>query len=140
MPFIRYETGDLAEYSEQNCSCGRGLPLVRSIQGRVTDIITSPSGKLLHGEFFSHLFYKVDEITQYRIIQKSRKSLLIQIVPAHNFQETKVFSYLREAIRQHGDPEFEIYFELHTQLSTSPSGKYRFTVSEVPVQLDVSNQ
>jgi phenylacetate-CoA ligase len=140
MPFIRYETGDLAEYSEQNCSCGRGLPLIRSIQGRVTDVITSPSGKLLHGEFFSHLFYKVDEIIQYRIIQKSRKSLLIQIVPAQNFQETKVFSVLRAAICQHGDPEFEIKFELHTHLPTSSSGKYRFTSSEVPVQLGLSKQ
>ena len=135
MPFIRYDTGDLAVSSQQNCRCGRGLPLLSSLQGRISDVISSPSGKLLHGEFFSHLFYKVDGISQFRVIQKSRRDLLIQIVPAQNFQEAKVFSYLRETISQHGDPEFEIHFELQSHLPPAPSGKYRFTISELPVQL-----
>ncbi len=135
MPFIRYDTGDLAVSAQQNCRCGRGLPLLSSVQGRISDVISSPSGKLLHGEFFSHLFYKVDGISQFRVIQKSRRDLLVQIVPAQNFQEAKVFSYLRQAISQHGDPEFEIHFELHSHLPPAPSGKYRFTISELPVQL-----
>jgi len=135
MPFIRYETGDLAEYSKQNCRCGRGLPLINSIQGRVSDVITSPSGKLLHGEFFSHLFYKIDGIRQFRVIQKSYKDLHVQIVPAQGFHEAQVFSYLREAISQYGDPEFQVQFELQSHLPPAPSGKYRFTISELPIQL-----
>ena len=108
---------------------------MKSIQGRMSDVITSPSGKLLHGEFFSHLFYKIDGIHQFRVVQESRKDLRIQIVPSPTFQEEKVFSFLRETISQHGDPGFTVHFELQSHLAPSPSGKYRFTISKLPVQL-----
>ena len=32
-PFIRYRTGDLGVLSDATCSCGRGLPLLQSVQG-----------------------------------------------------------------------------------------------------------
>ena len=33
-PFIRYRTGDVAVLDERRCPCGRGLPLLKDIQGR----------------------------------------------------------------------------------------------------------
>ena len=39
LPFIRYRTGDLGIMSERVCSCGRGLPLLGKVEGRVQDMI-----------------------------------------------------------------------------------------------------
>ena len=55
MPFIRYKNGDIAVQGDKPCSCGRGLPLIRDIDGRKMDEITATDGKLVSGGFFPHL-------------------------------------------------------------------------------------
>ncbi len=37
MPIIRYRLGDLGVLSDEICSCGRTLPLLRSVEGRTVD-------------------------------------------------------------------------------------------------------
>ena len=57
MPLIRYRIGDLAKsLGTKTCDCGRGLPLIGDIQGRVQSIIVGANGKYLPGTYFSHLF------------------------------------------------------------------------------------
>lgn len=43
-PFIRYRTGDVGFLTDAQCSCGRGLPLLKEIQGRTTDFIVAQDG------------------------------------------------------------------------------------------------
>ncbi|MBU0495961.1 MAG: hypothetical protein KKA73_23250 [Chloroflexi bacterium] len=132
MPLIRYETGDMAVASAQPCTCGRGLPLLESVVGRVSDLITSPSGRLLHGEFFTHLFYKTRGVRQFRVIQETRHDLLIELVPGPGFDQATTCNLVEQGIQQHGDPAFRVRFELHEHLAPSASGKYQFTISRVP--------
>lgn len=135
MPFIRYEVGDLAIAAQAPCSCGRGLPLWKQIVGRKSDVIISPCGKLLHGEFFTHLFYRLDGVRQFRVIQETRTDLRIQIVPGQGFDAQMAVDFLKNAILRHGDPAFQVYVELCEHLPPCASGKYRFTVSNVPLEL-----
>jgi phenylacetate-CoA ligase len=39
MPLIRYRIGDVGRPSEDVCNCGRGLPLMSSIEGRLSDFL-----------------------------------------------------------------------------------------------------
>jgi len=39
LPLIRYKIGDVGAISDEECSCGRGLPLLKSIEGRKNDLI-----------------------------------------------------------------------------------------------------
>ena len=135
MPLIRYEIGDMAIASDRTCSCGRGLPLLEKVVGRTTDVISSPSGKLLHGEFFTHLFYEVKDVKQFRVIQENITDIRLQIVPGDYFDASKSFAFLRERILKHGDSGFNLIFELCEHIPSTKSGKYRFTVSKVPINL-----
>ena len=56
-PFIRYDIGDIATWANEKCGCGRSFPLLERVIGRTVEIVSSPSGKLIDGEFFTHLFY-----------------------------------------------------------------------------------
>ena len=38
-PFVRYRTGDIGTLANETCACGRGLPLLKEIQGRSTDFV-----------------------------------------------------------------------------------------------------
>ena len=51
MPFIRYQTGDRAVAGFEKCACGRGLPLLKKVVGRRLDILRTPDGRLIAGEF-----------------------------------------------------------------------------------------
>lgn len=140
MPFIRYEIGDMAVPSAQACACGRGLPLLSSIVGRKADVITSPSGKLLHGEFFTHLFYKLGGVYQFRVVQETRADLRVQVVPGPGFDQQRAMPFLEDTIHRHGDPAFLVRFELCDHLPPAASGKYRFTISHVPLNLNEDAQ
>lgn len=74
MPFIRYKTGDLGIASEHNCSCGRGLPLLSKIVGRLDDIITAPGGEAILPVSFRTRFAKLEFLDQYQLIQETNNS------------------------------------------------------------------
>jgi len=71
MPFIRYQIGDLGRPQPGVCPCGRGFPLIAEIVGRSNAIVTTPNGRYIHGAFFSHLFYGLEEVRKFRVHQRS---------------------------------------------------------------------
>ncbi len=42
MPFIRYRTGDVAQFDNTSCGCGRHLSIMKKIQGRTMDFVVTP--------------------------------------------------------------------------------------------------
>ncbi|MES2352553.1 MAG: hypothetical protein V4641_33730, partial [Pseudomonadota bacterium] len=48
-PFIRYATGDVGALDTRQCPCGRGLPLLKRVEGRVTDFVVALDGTVMHG-------------------------------------------------------------------------------------------
>ena len=47
MPLLRYKMRDLGYSSSEMCSCGRSLPLLKSVEGRQIDCIVTPDGRLV---------------------------------------------------------------------------------------------
>ncbi|HKY31254.1 MAG TPA: hypothetical protein VJV23_01875 [Candidatus Polarisedimenticolia bacterium] len=130
MPLIRYRNEDMAELSGPPCPCGRGTPVVRAILGRRSDIIRSPSGRLLHGEFFTHLFYGVEGVERFQVRQTSASSLIITTVSRAAF-DAAARRRLEEMIRRHGDEAFEVTWRQADDLPSGASGKFRFTLSDL---------
>lgn len=80
MLFIRYETGDLGTLAEGACGCGRGLPRLNAIDGRVLDALRTVDGRTVPGEFFPHLLKEIPELAQYRVEQTRLDRLVISAV------------------------------------------------------------
>jgi len=126
-PFIRYLNGDVAIRRDRACSCGRGYPMVERICGRTTDMIVV-DGKYIHGEFFTHLFYKRPDIRQFQVVQEREKSLKIIVAPrdaAVNIDD--IIARIREKVGHTVD--IETLFTDH--IDATATGKYRFTISKV---------
>lgn len=135
MPLIRYVIGDMAVPLDQRCSCGRGLPLLREVTGRRADVIRTPSGRILHGEFFTHLFYKTTGVREFQVVQRTPVRLNISIVPDPTFDHTAL-TFLESVIHEYGDPAFDVQFTLTDAIPRSASGKFRFTLSDVAFELE----
>ncbi|BCO31998.1 capsular polysaccharide biosynthesis protein [Thiohalobacter sp. COW1] len=81
-PIVRYDTGDIGKIEDTGqCRCGRSHDKVRSLLGRQRDIITLPSGRMLHGAFFNHLkyFYDDERILRFQIIQPQSDTVEVHL-------------------------------------------------------------
>ena len=128
MPLIRYQTGDAGIPTEEECSCGRGLGSVKSIEGRVHDFILTAEGKLLPGEFFPHLFKEVSGIEEYQIIQRTEGELLLKIVKGDNYLDPDLDYITRNIKKYCGNLNVEIEF-VHEIQPIGRFGKRRVTIS-----------
>ena len=127
MPFVRYESGDLGRLADTSCRCGRGLPRLKAVAGRVLDALRTPDGRTVPGEFFPHLLKDIPEIAQYRVEQKSIDRLVISTVLTRSLSEPSESLLRREIAKVFGS---RTVYELHpvTHIPTLSSGKRRVTV------------
>ena len=88
-PFIRYKVGDFGTILEKQCSCGRGLPLMGEIGGRLNDIITTPSGKKIMPEYFYLTLREIKGLNQFQVVQTSASTLKILYTPEEGFDEAR---------------------------------------------------
>ncbi|MBV5266931.1 MAG: phenylacetate--CoA ligase family protein, partial [Burkholderiaceae bacterium] len=80
MPLIRYKIGDCGAYSNQVCSCGRGLPLLEGVEGRSIDIIHAPNGNRIGGTFWTLLLRSRPGIAAFQIIQEEIGGISVKYV------------------------------------------------------------
>ena len=132
MPFIRYQTSDLGRPQSQSCVCGRGFPLIQEITGRSSDVLSAPNGRYVHGEYFTHLFYGVPGVRRFQVHQKTLHDVEILVegdleLPAETLAEMR-----RKIMAQMGE-RVAVTFHMVDEIPLTPSGKYRFTISDVPI-------
>ncbi len=81
MPFIRYQTGDLAAVAPHDCACGRSLPLLSAVHGRAVDSIELPGGRRLLWPFFHQILAAESSIERWQVHQRSPTEILVRVVP-----------------------------------------------------------
>lgn len=82
MPFVRYLNGDRAVAGFGRCSCGRGLPTLRQVVGRQLDIVATPDGRRVPGEFFPHLLKDFAVVRRFQVVQERPDAVLLRLVLA----------------------------------------------------------
>jgi len=135
MPMIRYRIGDLAVAVDpaQTCSCGRGLPLVGSIEGRVQAIIVNSEGVYLPGTFFAHFFKDHDQVVrQYQIVQEEDGRITLKIVKAENYDEDE-FARMILDLRVHLGQTTTLHTEFVDHIPMVRTGKQQGSISRLKI-------
>jgi phenylacetate-CoA ligase len=135
MPLVRYEIGDVGVLTKEFCPCGRSTLLLKKVLGRSSDFITTSSGRLIHGEYFTHAFYGFRGIRQFQFVQEGLGEFTVRIVKANDF-DAAALPRLDAEIRAALGNEACVRYEFPDSIAPLMSGKYRFTVSHLPVALD----
>ena len=130
MPFIRYKIGDLGAFSDKSCKCGRGLPLLKTIEGRTLDVIKTPEGNRLGGTFWSILFKSKPGIKSFQVIQEDINGIVVKYVKEENYKDIPK-EYFIKKIKEKCGRDFEIDFIEVREIPKTKSGKTRFIVSKL---------
>ncbi len=133
MPFLRYANGDLAHVAgdQAPCPCGRGLRLFGPVEGRRLDVLRTPDGRIIPGEFFPHLLKEVAAIDRFQVRQKQLDRLEMLIVPRGEFTPADE-AFLRDHVGRVAGEALQLDIRLVEDIPLTPSGKRRVTVSELP--------
>jgi len=129
MPLVRYDIGDYAEVGDP-CPCGRGLPVLRRILGRVRNTLVTADGQRFWPTFGKRALAAVAPIRQYQFVQKSFdlvEARLVVATPLTGEQE----DYVRRSIQTQLPDGVHLAITYRERLERGTSGKFEDFVSEV---------
>ncbi len=129
MPLIRYQVGDRsAMYGEdQHCACGRNMPILSSIEGRMDDVILTTDGRRIGR--LDPVFKSDLHVREAQIIQESRGVLRVKIVPAPEFNNQNGEEIIQRLQDRVGS--MKILLEKVESIPRSANGKFRAVVSKI---------
>jgi phenylacetate-CoA ligase len=127
MPFVRYAIGDVGVVTDEPCRCGRGLPLLRRLEGRVLDTLRTADGRTVPGEFFPHLLKEIPELAHYRVEQEAIDRLVISAVLNGPLSDLSASLVRREVARVFGTQTTCVVRPM-ARIPPLPSGKRRVIV------------
>ena len=130
-PLIRYEVGDFAEVGPP-CPCGRGLPVINQIFGRVRNMLRYPDGKQVWPILSSGAFARIEAIQQHQVIQKSLDQLEVRLVACRSLIADESGA-LRDTLLNKLEHPFDIVFTYHDTIERTKSGKFEDFKSEVAI-------
>ncbi|MCW5893236.1 MAG: glycosyltransferase [bacterium] len=141
MPLIRYRVGDLAVAMDDDtvCTCGRGLPRIGRIEGRVQAIIVAENGAYIPGTFFAHLFKDFDHVVrQYQVVQEHRGAIRLRVVKGLRHTDAQ-FAALLALLREYLGAGMAIDVEFVERIEMVRTGKHRATISTLSLDLQASS-
>ena len=131
-PFIRYDTQDLVEISDEACSCGRKHLRINRIIGRDNDVLVASNGRKFIVHNFTG-FFQVDtpqikrSIDQFQVIKKKDATILFKLVVNHNY-DNSVSNYIR--IFWSNELKTRVDIEITEQIPLTVNGKRRFIINQ----------
>jgi phenylacetate-CoA ligase len=143
MPFIRYAIGDIGVPSNDTCSCGRSLPLMKIIEGRRDSFLTFPDSRTISPMIFNYVvstFSHYKDIDQYQIHQK-KVNLIDVLLKTNKFTTENKDSlalefnkHLKQFFDVQDNVEFSIQFV--EEIPLSKTGKLRSVWSDLPATIE----
>lgn len=121
-PLIRYAIGDLAERGVE-CPCGRGLPVLNRIMGRVRNMLTTPDGNQYWPSLASSSLRNVAPVRQLQIVQTSLEALQLNLVVERVLSPDEEVALLA-LVQSRMPAPFVMTFNYVPDIPRSDSGKY----------------
>ena len=130
LPLIRYEIGDFAEVGEP-CACGRTLPVLTRILGRVRNMLVLPNGERRWPSLAAPFYRGIAPVVQHQIVQHDLERVEARLVVERTLTSDEEAALRAIIIERLGHP-FEVSFSYPASIGRSKSGKFEEFFSAVP--------
>jgi phenylacetate-CoA ligase len=124
-PFIRYRVGDVAAWDPEPCPCGRHMPVLSEIVGRIEDVVVGPDGREMVR--FHGIFVGQEHVVEGQVIQEALDRIRVKVVPTEAFGPDDVHD-IQQRIRQRLG-EVQVAVDTVASIPRTPSGKFQAVVS-----------
>jgi phenylacetate-CoA ligase len=130
MPLIRYRSGDTLQIpeSEEDCPCGRMLPIVTKINGRMDDYLKTVDGRKIGR--LDHIFKGISHVAEAQLVQERIDKVTIRLVPFKKFSDEDRKRLVNNAKDRLGK-EMTIGVEIVNEIPRTRSGKFRAVICNV---------
>ncbi|HEX5443475.1 MAG TPA: hypothetical protein VFW87_06590, partial [Pirellulales bacterium] len=128
MPFIRYANGDRAVAGWTECGCGRGLPMLRKVVGRRLDVLSTPDGRRIPGEFFPHLLKEFAAIKRFQVVQERPDTIDLRLVTTGDWTADDQ-RRLHQQVSAVTGPELTMNYRHVGEIALTAAGKLQVVVN-----------
>ncbi len=131
MPMIRYEIGDYAVAAKGDCPCGRTLPRLKEVSGRVADFLYTPDKRPVFGiSILDTFIIHIPGFKQVQIVQDSYDFLDFFIVRDNNYSENSLDILKKNVVEIFG-PKMQYDVHLVERIEQTERGKFRFSICNI---------
>lgn len=130
MPLIRYRVGDRGalDVDAAPCACGRMLPRLARLEGRIDDVLYTRDGRAVGR--MDPVFKSRSPILEAQIIQEALDRVRLRVVPGHGYSDadgTAVAERIRDRL---GD--VTVIVEAVPSIARTGNGKLRSVLCAIP--------
>jgi phenylacetate-CoA ligase len=130
MPLVRYWIGDRGALLSR-VETEEEVQVLSHVSGRTVDVFRRSDRTLIDGEYFTHLLYFRPWVCKFQVVQKSPEHILFKIVSAEAKPGQAELDEIAGRARLAMGAECRVDFAFFEELPALPSGKFRYTISEV---------
>ena len=132
MPLIRYASEDIGYVINEPCPCGRGLPLMGSVDGRKDDVIVTTDGRLMPRAGLDQIHEFVENMERCQLVQERVGEVMVRVLPRPGFNDADAAELIHQLRKRLGQGT-EVRVEIVEELPLTVTGKERFIVSKVDI-------
>ncbi|MCB9437851.1 MAG: phenylacetate--CoA ligase family protein [Anaerolineales bacterium] len=127
-PLIRYRLGDVATMSSETPHCGRNMPVLQEVIGRIEDTIIGPDGRRMVR--FHGIFVDQPHVREGQIIQEQIDHIRVRVVPKAGFSEADEQDIMNR-IQQRLTTDMRVTVERVEHIERTASGKFQAVISRL---------
>jgi len=135
MPLIRYEMGDVAEWSADEAGA---LPSFAEVRGRVNDVFVLPGRKLMFSHTWHIYFRHVTSIAKFKVVQHAVDRIEISLELAGSDGWNAELESVKQRVHQALGSDITIEWQIADSLDLDVGDKFRSVRSELDSQTILS--
>lgn len=127
-PLIRYVLGDAVKLSSAKCECGRELPMMESVTGRIADYFVLPGGRRISPYSVTSALRDVPGMRRFQVVQEAIELIRVNVLkdecaPGPEAVQNTVLKALGVRL--------EVAVDYVESLPRDPSGKFKIVKSMI---------
>ncbi len=127
-PLIRFRLGDMAMWDSDPCPCGRQMPVIKEVLGRIEDVIIGPDGRQMVR--FHGVFVNQPHVREGQIIQESLDCIRVKVLPSDGFNSKDIQDIIHRVQQRLGD-NVKVIVEPVNAIPRTKAGKFQAVISNL---------
>ncbi|UYN85588.1 MAG: phenylacetate--CoA ligase family protein [Cyclobacteriaceae bacterium] len=130
-PLIRYRIGDRMQVGKGKCTCGREMPVIKEIVGRLEDTVIGKDGRAMVR--FHGIFVGLPNVVEAQVIQEELDAFTIRVVTTGKLTEEEIATIRQRMESQLGPIRLNV--EPVSSIPRNANGKFQAVISKVKHQV-----